>query len=99
MQRTKVALLGGGFIADIHLESYHRFIPEAEIVAIYARNADKAKAMAAKHNIPKSYDNIDTLLAESGCEVVDICLPNYLHAEATLKAAAAGKHVIIEKPL
>lgn len=99
MQRTKVAILGGGFIADIHLESYHRFIPEAEVVAIYARNAAKAKAMAEKHHIAQWYDNIDTLLAESGCEVVDICLPNYLHAEATLKAAAAGKHIIIEKPL
>ncbi len=33
MQRTKVAILGGGFISDIHLESYHRFIPEAEVVA------------------------------------------------------------------
>ncbi len=99
MQRTKVAILGGGFISDIHLESYHRFVPEAEVVAIYARNGAKAKAMAEKHHIPKWYDNIEQLLAESGCEVVDICLPNYLHAEATLKAAAAGKHIIIEKPL
>ena len=99
MQRTKVAILGGGFIADIHLESYHRFIPEAEVVAIYARQADKAKAIAAKHHIPQWYDSIEKLLAESGCEVVDICLPNYLHADATLKAAAAGKHIIIEKPL
>src|SRR5690242_11673225 len=99
MQRTKVAILGGGFIADIHLESYHRFIPEAEIVAIYARSAEKAKALAAKHKIAQWYDDIDALIAKSGCEVVDICLPNYLHAEATLKAADAGKHIIIEKPL
>ena len=99
MQRTKVAILGGGFISEIHLESYHRFIPEAEVVAIYARNASKAKAMAEKHHIGKWYDNIDTLIKESGCEVVDICLPNYLHADATIKAAQAGKHVIIEKPL
>ncbi len=68
-------------------------------MALYARNGEKAKAMAEKHHIPKWYDNIDKLLEESGCEVVDICLPNYLHAEATLKAAAAGKHIIIEKPL
>ena len=99
MQRTKVAILGSGFISEIHLESYHRFIPEAEVVAIYARNADKAKAMAEKHHIGKWYDNIDTLIKESGCEVVDICLPNYLHADATIKAAQGGKHVIIEKPL
>lgn len=99
MKRTKVAILGAGFITDIHLESYHRFVPEAEIVAVYARNAAKAKAFADKHHIPQWFDNLDDAINKSGCEVVDICLPNYLHAEATLKAAAAKKHVIIEKPL
>lgn len=99
MQRTKVAILGAGFITDIHVESYHRFIPEAEVIAVYARNADKAKAFADKHHIAKWYDQLDDIIQNSGCDVVDICLPNFLHAEATLKAAAAGKHVIIEKPL
>lgn len=99
MQRTKIAILGAGFISDIHLESYHRFIPEAEVVAVYARKAEKAKAFAEKFSIPNYYDNIDTLLKESDCEIVDICLPNYLHAEACIKAARAGRHIIIEKPL
>jgi len=99
MNRTKVAILGAGFITDIHMESYHRFIPEAEVVAVYARNPDKAKTFAEKYQIPQWFDDIDKLIAESGCEVVDICLPNYLHAQATIKAANAGKHIIIEKPL
>src|SRR5688572_12915064 len=99
MQRTKVAILGAGFISDIHLESYHRFVPEAEVVAVYARNIDKAKAFAEKHHIPAWYDDLDKIINESGCEVIDICLPNFLHSKATLKAAAAGKHIIIEKPL
>ncbi len=99
MQRTRVAILGAGFITDIHMESYHRFVPEAEVVAVYARNAVKAKTFAEKYSIPSWYDDLDAIINESGCEVVDICLPNYLHAEATLKAAAAGKHIIIEKPL
>lgn len=99
MNRTKVAILGAGFISDIHLESYHRFIPEAEVVAVYARNIEKAEAFASKHSIPSWYDSLDVIIHESGCEVVDICLPNFLHCEATLKAAAAGKHIIIEKPL
>jgi myo-inositol 2-dehydrogenase / D-chiro-inositol 1-dehydrogenase len=99
MQRTKVAILGAGFITDIHVESYHRFIPEAEVVAVYARNPDKAKAFAQKHNIAKWYSDVDTIINESDCEIVDICLPNYLHADACIKAAKAGKHIIIEKPL
>jgi predicted dehydrogenase len=99
MERTKVAILGAGFITDIHMESYHRFIPEAEVVAVYARNTDKAKAFAEKYHIPQWYTDVEKTIRESGCEIVDICLPNYLHADATIKAANAGKHVIIEKPL
>jgi myo-inositol 2-dehydrogenase / D-chiro-inositol 1-dehydrogenase len=99
MQRTKVAILGAGFITDIHMESYHRFIPEAEVVAVYARKPEKAKEFAAKHNIKNWYTDIDAIINESECEIVDICLPNFLHAEACIKAAKAGKHIIIEKPL
>lgn len=99
MTRVKVAILGAGFIADIHLESYIRFVPEAEIVAVYARHADKAKAFADKHHIAQYFSSIDDLLQNTDIDVVDICLPNFLHCEATLKAAAAGKHIIIEKPL
>jgi myo-inositol 2-dehydrogenase / D-chiro-inositol 1-dehydrogenase len=99
MQRTKVAILGAGFISEIHLESYHRFIPEAEVVAVYARNPEKAKEFAVKHQIAKWYTDVDTLIKESHCEIVDICLPNFLHADACIKAAKAGKHIIIEKPL
>lgn len=48
MQRTKVAILGGGFISDIHLESYHRFIPKREVVAVYAQKGEKSKSIGGK---------------------------------------------------
>ncbi len=99
MTRTKVAILGAGFIAEIHAESYLRFVPEAEIVANFARDAQKAAHFAQAHGIPKSYTDVDTLLKESDCDIVDICLPNYLHHDICLKAAHANKHIIIEKPL
>ena len=59
MNRTKVTILGAGFISDIHLECYHRFIPEAEVVAVYARNQDKAIAFAEKHHISQYYDDFE----------------------------------------
>lgn len=99
MKRVKVAILGAGFIADIHAECYARFVPEAQVVAVYTRDADKAKSFAGKHSIAQYFSSPDAVIHQSGCDVVDICLPNFLHKEATLKAAAAGKHVIIEKPL
>lgn len=90
MNRTKVAIIGAGFISDIHLESYHRFVPEAEVVAVYARNADKAKAFADKYHVPTWFNDVDQLLAETDAEVIDICVPNYLHAEVCIKAAVLG---------
>jgi predicted dehydrogenase len=98
MERTKVAILGVGFVANIHMESYARFVPEAEVVAVLGINEDEAKAFAQAHGVPKWYDNLDKLLAEVDVDVIDICIPNFMHHEACMKAAAANKHVIIEKP-
>lgn len=99
MHPTKVALLGAGFIADIHLESYRRFVPEAEVVAVYTRDPKKAEAFARKHHVPQWYSDLDQAIEASGCDVVDVGLPNFLHHRAVLAAARAGKHVIVEKPL
>jgi predicted dehydrogenase len=99
MNKTRVALLGAGFIAEIHMECYHRFIPEAEVVAVYSRNAERAAAFAARHDIAQHFNSLDEIIGQSGCDVVDVCLPNFLHAGAVIRAANAGKHVIIEKPL
>ena len=99
MKKTKVALFGSGFIAEIHMESYTRFVPDAEVVAVYSRTLKNAEAFAKKHGIPAFYDDIDQLLLKEEVEVVDICLPNFQHHMACMKAARADKHVIIEKPL
>jgi myo-inositol 2-dehydrogenase/D-chiro-inositol 1-dehydrogenase len=99
MKKTKIALLGTGFIADIHMESYERFVPDAEVVAVWSRNDKRARAFAKKHGIPQVFDGLESAIERSDCEVVDICLPNFLHHRAVLAAAKAGKHVIIEKPL
>jgi myo-inositol 2-dehydrogenase/D-chiro-inositol 1-dehydrogenase len=99
MEKTKVAILGCGFIAHIHMESYERFVPDAEVVAVYGRNEEKAKAFAQQFGIKEHYTDLDELLSKSDCEVVDICIPNYAHYEACIKSAKSGRHVIIEKPL
>jgi myo-inositol 2-dehydrogenase / D-chiro-inositol 1-dehydrogenase len=99
MAKTKVALLGAGFIAEIHAESYHRFVPDAELVAVYTRDPAKAEAFARRHHVPKWTHNLEEAIEQSGCDVVDIGLPNCLHHRAVLTAVRAGKHVIVEKPL
>ncbi|MEA4870675.1 MAG: Gfo/Idh/MocA family oxidoreductase [Christensenella sp.] len=99
MERTKVAILGCGFIAEIHASSYKRFVRDAEVVAVYSHNLEKAKHFAKEMGIPAAYDDVDKLLAGTDCDVIDVCLPNYLHHGVCLKAAKAKKHVIVEKPL
>ena len=99
MEKTKVAVLGAGFIANIHLESYTRFVHDAEVVAIYGRTKERAASLAEKYGVPKVYDDLDRLFAECDVDVADICVPNYMHHRVCLKAAEAGKHVICEKPL
>ena len=99
MPPTKVAMLGAGFIADIHLESFARFVPDAQITAIFSRTAEHAERVARHWSIPQWFTDVDELIAKADCEVVDICLPNFLHHRVVIAAARAGKHVIIEKPL
>ncbi len=99
MGKTKIAVLGCGFISEIHVSSYRRFVPEAEVVAVYTRSLNKARAFAEKMDIPAAYNDIDRLFSEVDCDIIDICLPNFLHHDACIKAAHAGKHVIMEKPL
>src|SRR4051812_3449884 len=99
MSKTRVVLIGAGFIADIHAESYHRFVTDAEVVGVYSRREAHARAFAQKHGIARWFTDLEEALTYPDYEVVDICVPNHLHARVTIAAAAAGKHVIIEKPL
>lgn len=99
MSRKKVLLLGAGFIANIHLESYTRFVPNAEVCAIFSRSEDRAKETAKKFGIARVFSDWQQAICESGAEVVDICLPNFLHCQVACFAAEHGLHVIIEKPL
>lgn len=99
MSRTRVALLGTGFIAGIHRESYHRFVPDAEVVAVCSRTAERAEAFARRHGIPQWFATLDEAIRQSDCDVVDVCVPTAFHARAAIAAAGAGRHVIVEKPL
>jgi xylose dehydrogenase (NAD/NADP) len=69
-----------------------------EIVAVGSRDAAKAAAYAREHGIERSHGSYDNLLADDGVDAVYIALPNVLHHEWTMRALAAGKHVLVEKP-
>jgi predicted dehydrogenase len=72
---------------------------EAEIVAIGSRDKARADDAARALGIPKAYGSYEELLRDPDVEVIYNPLPNHMHLEWTVKAAAAGKHVLSEKPL
>jgi len=73
-------------------------VPGAIVSAIAARNPNRAAAFAKKHGVETVHSSYDELLADPSIEAIYNPLPNALHAEWTLKALAAGKHVLCEKP-
>ncbi|AWB65395.1 oxidoreductase [Saccharobesus litoralis] len=93
----KIGIIGAGMIAQFHAEAI-KAMPNAELVAVYNRNLEKATAFAEQHQC-QAYNDLDTFLANDDMQVVTICTPSGAHLDPGLAAAKAGKHIIVEKPI
>ena len=69
-----------------------------DIAAVASRDKARARAYAAEWKIPQSFGSYDAMLESDTVDAVYIALPNHLHAEWTVRALIAGKHVLCEKP-
>lgn len=90
-------IIGGGMIANFHAQAIQA-MRGGQLGGIYARKAEKAKALAAKYHC-KAYAELKDLLSDSSIDIVTIATPSGAHLEPTLAAAKAGKHIVCEKPL
>ncbi len=93
-----VALLGSGFIASIHMEGWKQ-LSNTEVVAVFEPDDNAAQAFREKYPAITRYDSFRSLLDEKDVDVVDVCLPTFLHREFVEEACTAGKHVFCEKPM
>lgn len=101
MERIKVAVVGCGNIANYHLNGYKALEDKVEIYAFCDRNIDRAKEKAQKFGVPESrvFTDVHELVKLKEIDAVSVCTWNNAHAECTIAALNAGKHVICEKPM
>ncbi|MEM6779661.1 MAG: Gfo/Idh/MocA family oxidoreductase [Planctomycetota bacterium] len=92
-----IGIVGTGMISNFHA----RAIADSEhghLVGCYSRNQANCGAFAAEHGA-RPHDSLESMLADDSVRVVSVCTPSGAHQDPALAAAAAGKHVMIEKPL
>jgi predicted dehydrogenase len=106
-----IGIVGIGFMGVTHFRAIDR-VKGARVIAICTRDRRKLKGdwrqvqgnfggSGGRQDVSKlaCYDDIDALLADPKVDLVDLCLPTNMHVEWTMKALAAGKHVLLEKPI
>jgi UDP-N-acetylglucosamine 3-dehydrogenase len=93
----RIAFLGCGYITGVH--SRHLRVFRREVVCSYAsRDAGKAEAYSRRHQGAGSFSDYAAAIADSRVEAVVVAVPPRFHLDLTLRALAAGKHVLVEKP-
>ncbi len=91
----RAGVWGVGVWGEKHARVYHA-LPDAELAGVYDRDAGRAREVAARHGC-RAFASPEELLA--ACDAVSVAVPTVAHREAVERAAAAGRHVLVEKPM
>ncbi|MBU5344478.1 Gfo/Idh/MocA family protein [Paenibacillus lautus] len=98
MKSINVGVIGTGSISAMHLQSYQKHA-NANLLAVCDLNEERAQRAAEQYGATKVYTDYNELLADPEIDAVSICTWNNTHAEISIAALNAGKHVLVEKPL
>ena len=99
LQRLRWGIIGCGQIAHDRVLPALDMARNGEVVALFDPDHERVARALLKAPGAATYDTIEGILGDPGVEAVYIATPNHLHAEQTIAAAAAGKHVLVEKPM
>ncbi|HEY3763110.1 MAG TPA: Gfo/Idh/MocA family oxidoreductase [Verrucomicrobiae bacterium] len=100
MKTLGIGLAGARYGARMHLANYAKLSRDLVAVrGVCSRSKESSAALAKEHNIEFATDDYNALLARKDIDVIDICVPPALHHDFAIRAANAGKHIIMEKPL
>ena len=95
---VKVGIIGCGKIAQVRHIPEYLDNPNAKLTGLYDLNLQRAKELAEKYDC-KSYESVEEMLTDPEIDAVSVCVANHVHAEITIAALKAGKHVLCEKPM
>jgi len=98
-RKLKVGIIGAGRIGRVHAMSISNLIPEVEIKAVSDVNIEAAKDVCNRHGIPYAYSDYHDILNDPEIDAVLICSPTDTHAQISIEAAEAKKHIFCEKPV
>lgn len=98
MNPIRVAIVGCGRISDLH-EMGYQDRADARIVAVCDTKRKRAQEKAKAWGVKKVYSDLESLLADPDADLVELLVPHHLHAEMTVAACEAGKHVSVQKPM
>jgi len=96
--RLRLAMVGCGAISAVHLDAITKGAPRIEITAAIDVDVSRARALADKTGA-RAFSDLKESLSSDAFDAVDLMLPHHLHEEAAIAAFAAGKHVLLEKPM
>ncbi len=94
----RIGILGAASIVPMALTNPAKSVPDVQVLAIASRDLKRAYRFSRKYYIPRVHQTYSALLADHDIDAIYNPLPNSLHAEWTIKALKAGKHVLCEKP-
>ena len=99
MKKYNVGIIGYGWAATAHIEAINS-CENAQVSAVHSSRELSSQALSEEWGSPiQTYTNLDQMLKDDTIDVISICSYPYQHKEHAIKAARAGKHLIIEKPL
>lgn len=99
MKEIRWGIIGCGDVTEVKSGPAFSKVPHSRLVAVMRRDAEKAADYARRHQVPKWYSDADALIQDPEIDAVYIATPPDSHAAYTLKVAAAGKPVYVEKPM
>src|SRR3954452_22359417 len=94
---VRVAIAGTGFIGAVHARSAR--LAGASLVGVSTASPESARRAQAALGAERAFDSAEEMVVADGVDVFHICTPNHLHVPLAEAALAAGKHVILEKPI